>query len=195
MGSGLQLSDRLLHTYPGSITQSCSWAPVSSWVKSPEEEQPPRSWPCRLARCTQMVAVPACWFLSPPSAASLWRKASTSVASGPGVFRWKVALASFEQVMGSRGGSCDDACRHPHSHPSRSQQRGSQELQRVKLGPVTQAVLSTRATEFDSPRGLLFTPHVWSSAPELLFSWVKDDTGATAVSSVSFFKFWLQISF
>lgn len=45
------------------------------------------------------------------------------------------------------------------------------------------------------PEGRLFTPHVWSSAPELLFSWVKGDPGASAVSSVSFFKFWLQISF
>ena len=45
------------------------------------------------------------------------------------------------------------------------------------------------------PEGRLFTPHVWSSAPELLFSWVKGDPGASSVSSVSFFKFWLQISF
>ena len=60
--------------------------------------------------------------------------------------------------------------RHPHSHPSFPATR----LLGAAVGEIG-AYDSSGASQLGLqnliPEGRLFTPHVWSSAPELLFSW------------------------
>ena len=63
-----------------------------------------------------------------------------------------MALASFGAGDGESGWQLRRCSDTPTPIP-RSQQRGSQELQRVKLGPVTQAVLLNSGYRIRFPRG------------------------------------------